>query len=169
MLKDTNFIVTLDKRLTFLNYNFPCSWGSNGLSHSKIEGDGTTPIGTFPFRKVFFRKDRMDFPKTDLETIPINKDDGWCDDQSHQDYNQFVKLPHIARCETLWRKDHLYDLLIVLGYNDQPPIGGKGSAIFMHVARKHYKPTRGCIALSISDLLIVVAHANQNSFITIGS
>jgi L,D-peptidoglycan transpeptidase YkuD (ErfK/YbiS/YcfS/YnhG family) len=85
--------------------------------------------------------------------------DGWCDDPADADYNRFVQLPHPARCEALWRADALYDLLIVVGYNDDPVQPGRGSAIFIHVAKAGYAPTEGCLALALPDLQDLVATA----------
>ena len=88
---------------------------------------------------------------------PIAPDDGWCDDPADADYNRMVRLPHPARCEELWRDDALYDLIGVLGWNDAPVVRGRGSAIFLHVARPDFAPTEGCVALAATDLRAVLA------------
>ncbi len=88
---------------------------------------------------------------------PLAPDDGWCDNPTHRDYNKMVRLPHAARCEALWRGDAVYDLIGVLGWNDAPVVRGRGSAIFLHVARPDYTPTEGCVALALADLRRVLA------------
>ena len=88
---------------------------------------------------------------------PLAETDGWCDDPGHPDYNRFVRLPHPARCEELWRRDAVYDLIGVLGWNDAPVQRGRGSAIFLHVARPDYAPTEGCVALSAPELRALLA------------
>jgi L,D-peptidoglycan transpeptidase YkuD (ErfK/YbiS/YcfS/YnhG family) len=91
-------------------------------------------------------------PHTALPREPIAPDDGWCDDPGHPDYNRRVRLPHPAHHEALWRSDGLYDLVGVLGWNDAPVERGRGSAIFLHVARPGLAPTEGCVALELADL-----------------
>lgn len=129
-----------------------CAIGRGGISDRKREGDGATPIGCWPLRRLFYRPDREARPETALPHSPLQPDTGWCDDPDAAHYNELVSLPYPARHERLWREDTLYDLLVVLGYNDSPPIPGVGSAIFLHVAREDYDPTEGCVALAKSDL-----------------
>ncbi|MFT8471193.1 L,D-transpeptidase family protein [Acetobacter persici] len=131
--------------------------GKNGLAQQKQEGDHATPIGIFPLRKVYYRADRLLKPKTILPVEPLSPRDGWCDDPESSDYNHFVRLPHPARHEQLWREDHVYDLIVVIGYNDNPAVPGRGSAIFMHLQRPDRSPTEGCLALTESDLRAVLA------------
>lgn len=131
--------------------------GKNGLTDQKQEGDHATPIGIFALRKVYYRADRLIKPQTILPAEPLSPHDGWCDDPQSPDYNRFVRLPHPARHEQLWREDHVYDLIVVMGYNDNPPASGRGSAIFMHLQRPDRTPTEGCLALSESDLRAVLA------------
>ncbi|MFT9063116.1 MAG: L,D-transpeptidase family protein [Acetobacter persici] len=131
--------------------------GKNGLTQQKQEGDHATPIGIFPLRKVYYRADRLLKPKTILPVEPLSPRDGWCDDPASSDYNHFVRLPHPARHEQLWREDHVYDLIVVIGYNDNPAVPGRGSAIFMHLQRPDRSPTEGCLALTESDLRAVLA------------
>lgn len=130
-----------------------CVMGEGGISARKQEGDGATPSGLLPLRRVLYRADRLPPPRLHgLPREPISPDDGWCDDPTHRDYNQAVRLPHPARHERLWRDDGVYDLLAVLGFNDDPVRRGGGSAIFLHVARADERPTAGCIALRLADL-----------------
>lgn len=133
-----------------------CALGRSGISRYKHEGDGATPAGRFPLRRVYYRKDRVDPPITGLCVQAIEADDGWCDDPGHPDYNRPVKLPHPGRHETLWRSDHLYDLVVVVGYNDDPVESGRGSAIFLHVASRKYDPTEGCVAVRLDHLLAIL-------------
>lgn len=135
-----------------------CALGKGGLSTDKREGDGATPVGCFALRRGLYRPDRLSAPPlTALPMAPLHPADGWCDDPGHPDYNRPVRLPHAARHEVMWRDDGVYDVVVVLGHNDDPPQPGRGSAIFMHVARPGYLPTEGCIALALSDLLEVLA------------
>jgi len=136
-----------------------CALGRAGVARDKREGDGATPIGVFPIRQVLYRPDRLAMPTTGLPVAAIAPSDGWCDDPEDADYNRKVVLPHRARCESLWREDHVYDLLAVLGHNDAPVVKGAGSAIFLHVAREGYAPTEGCVALDLDDLLAVLKEA----------
>jgi len=146
-------VVTAKGQLTFQGRIYPCVLGRSGIVADKHEGDGGTPVGCFPLRRLLYRPDRLARPETALPVQAISPDDGWCDDPSHADYNRPVRLPHPASCEQLWREDHLYDLVVVLGHNDDPPIPGLGSAIFMHLARPDREPTQGCIALDCENLL----------------
>ena len=117
------------------------------------EGDGITPLGVFDLREVFYRADRILKPRLALALRAIEKDDGWCDAPDDPNYNRLVKLPYPASAETLWREDHLYDLVAVMGFNDDPVVAGRGSAIFLHLARPDYLPTAGCVALAHADLV----------------
>ena len=143
-------------RLIWDGQDYECRLGRSGLRLDKHEGDGATPIGVWPVRAVLYRPDRVARPETALPVRPIDADDGWCDDPTHGDYNRPVRLPHPASCEKMWRDDHLYDVVVVLGHNDAPPVAGLGSAIFLHVADPDGKPTQGCVALALPDLLIML-------------
>ena len=131
--------------------------GRGGIRREKQEGDGATPAGTLMLRRVLYRADRGPPPRTVVPVGPIAPDDGWCDDPSHPDYNRQIVLPHPARHEALWRGDAVYDVLGVLGWNDAPVERGRGSAIFLHVARPDFAPTEGCVALSLPSLRAVLA------------
>lgn len=130
-----------------------CAVGRSGIGEKAKEGDGITPVGIFPVRYVLYRPDRIAPPKTEIETRAFGEWDGWCDAPGDPAYNRAVTLPYAASAENLWRQDHLYDVIAVLGFNDDPVVDAKGSAIFLHVARPDYSPTEGCVALSIEDLL----------------
>ena len=132
---------------------YPCALGRGGIRLDKKEGDGATPIGCFPLRRVLYRADKIAPPETALPLLVIHRTDGWCDDPKDAFYNRRVRLPHAGHCETLWREDGLYDVVVVLGHNDDPVIPGRGSAIFLHVAKPDLAPTEGCVALKFPDLL----------------
>ncbi|MDK9721087.1 MAG: L,D-transpeptidase family protein [Rhodospirillales bacterium] len=147
--------------------SFRCALGRTGILMAKKEGDGATPAGIFPLRRVFFRPDRQPFPVTRLPVWPLHSFDGWCDAPDHPDYNRPVRLPFAASHEKMWRDDSLYDLGAVLGHNDDPPLPGLGSAIFMHVAKPDYAPTEGCVALSLADLAALLGRVEPGDEIEI--
>lgn len=146
-----------------------CALGRAGVRLSKREGDGATPIGTFALRRVLYRSDRLDRPQTTLTVDTINPNDGWCDDPQDPMYNLPVTLPYAGHHEKLWRNDELYDLLIILGFNDEPPIRGIGSAIFLHVSRGELMPTEGCIALPLDTLSALLADCAQGDRLCVTS
>jgi L,D-peptidoglycan transpeptidase YkuD (ErfK/YbiS/YcfS/YnhG family) len=127
------------------------------VTAEKREGDGATPAGVLPLRYVFYRSDRHTQPATRMAVRAIAPEDGWCDDPASPEYNRFVRQPFAHRHEALWRADELYDLVVVLGWNDAPPVAGRGSAIFLHVASADYAPTEGCVALARPDVLRLMA------------
>ena len=143
--------------------------GRGGLRARKREGDGASPVGAWPLRCVLYRADRVRRPVTRLPVRPVRRLDGWCDAPGDRNYNRLVRLPYAASAETLWRKDHLYDLVVVLGHNDRPRVQGGGSAIFLHVARALGSPTAGCLALSRPHLARVLAVANRRSAVVFGA
>ena len=127
--------------------------GPGGIAVKGGEGDGITPRGRFPIREIFYRADRIARPNVRLPLRAIAENDGWCDAPNDPNYNRLVTLPYPASAEQMWRDDHLYDLVAVLGYNDDPVLPGKGSAIFLHLARPDYSHTQGCVALAFADAL----------------
>lgn len=153
----TEALVLPDGWLMLGPRRFRAALGRGGVRTDKQEGDGATPLGLLPLRRVLYRADRGAIPAAAVPREPIAPDDGWCDDPAHPDYNRMVRLPHPARCEALWRSDGLYDIVGVLGWNDVPVVRGRGSAIFLHVARPDYAPTEGCVALAVADLRVVLA------------
>jgi len=146
---------------------YRCAVGAGGITATKREGDGASPMGCFALRRVFFRPDRLEAPSTGLPVKAISESDGWCDAPDDPAYNQQVRLPHEASAETLWREDALYDLVVVIGHNDAPVVPGCGSAIFLHVAQPDYAPTEGCIAFNREDLLEILAGCDRDSQICI--
>lgn len=151
------------------NHEFRCAIGKGGMTEAanKREGDGASPIGQWEMRRVFYRADKTPPPVTDLPKVPIKENDGWCDDPGDLLYNCPVTLPYPASHEKLWRDDDVYDLIVELGHNDDPPVPGLGSAIFLHVATPDYEPTEGCIALNEQDLRTVLALVGPGSKLAI--
>lgn len=147
----------------------PCALGRGGMAEKSGEGDGITPLGRFPLRRVFFRPDRLEKPATGLRVLALEKHQGWCDDPADPAYNTLISRPYPGRHEILWRDDALYDVIVELGYNDQPVVAGKGSAIFLHIAKPDYGPTEGCIALNRADLLHLLADCNGKDFLVVGT
>lgn len=156
-------------RLVCNGRSFPCALGRDGVHPIKREGDGRTPAGEYTLRRMLYRPDRIAPPNTRLPVKPIRLFDGWCDAAGHPAYNQQVRLPISASAERLRRADRVYDLIAVIGYNDDPPAPGLGSAIFLHVARANFAPTAGCIALKRKDLLALLAHCDARTRIIIGN
>ncbi len=144
-----------------------CAIGRGGILAEKKEGDGATPAGDFPLRRVMIRPDRLKEPKTALPVRKLDPDDGWCNDPGDKAYNQLVKRPFPASHEVLWRDDTVYDIIVEVGYNDDPVRPGLGSAIFMHIARPGYEPTEGCVALALNDLLRLLEDCDERTVLSI--
>jgi len=153
--------------LIFNGKIYVCAIGKGGFSNDKKEGDGCTPLGIFPLRELWYRADKVSKPETSLPIKIIHENDGWCDDPKSEYYNLPVRIPYDFSHEKLWRGDDVYDLIIPIGYNDENIVAGKGSAIFIHVARENYAPTEGCIALSLQDLLEILPYLSANTQIEI--
>ncbi len=153
--------------VTFGGQQFSCALGREGIGEKHKEGDGLTPVGRYPLREVFYRADRIAKPDTKLPSQALKHNDGWCDDPHSFDYNKKINLPNDLSHEQLWREDPLYDLIVVVGYNDDPIIPGKGSAIFLHVAKPGFLPTEGCIAFAIEDLQSILKECSTTTVLTI--
>ncbi len=136
---------------------FPVVLGRGGVRTDKAEGDGATPIGLLPLRRVFYRADRGPAPRASVPVEALAPEDGWCDDPADALYNRRVALPYPGRHERLWRDDGVYDLIGVLGWNDAPVVRDRGSAIFIHIARPDAAPTEGCVALAEPHLRALLA------------
>jgi L,D-peptidoglycan transpeptidase YkuD (ErfK/YbiS/YcfS/YnhG family) len=162
-----DLIVTASCRARWGELSFRCALGRGGLAREKREGDGATPIGAWPMRRLLYRSDRIERPATRLPFLEIGPEDGWCDDPADPAYNRPVRLPYPGRHERLWREDALYDLVVVLGHNDDPVVPGGGSAIFLHLARPDYGPTEGCVALARADLTRVLAEAEAGDRVVV--
>ena len=146
-----------DGLLRFQAHTFRAAIGRAGISTAKAEGDNATPAGILLLRRVYYRADRVRRPRAAVPTEPLAETDGWCDDPQSPLYNRPITLPNPAHHEELWRRDNIYDVIGVLGWNDAPVVRGRGSAIFLHVANADYAPTEGCIALALPDLVHLLA------------
>jgi L,D-peptidoglycan transpeptidase YkuD (ErfK/YbiS/YcfS/YnhG family) len=155
-------------RLSYRDIEVRCCIGAGGTTDAKREGDQCTPLGEWAVRRVFYRPGRIHKPKTKLDLVPIDSSMGWSDDPADStNYNRLVSLPYMFGHEVLWRDDALYDIIVELGYNDDPPIIGLGSAIFMHVASPGLEPTAGCVALAIEDLRTLLSELRSDETILI--
>ena len=153
--------------LIYKNSKFRCSLGINGIKNKKKEGDGITPKGIFKLKKIYYRNDKVKNIITKVKKIKITKDMGWCDDPKSKFYNKLIRLPSKFGHEKLYRKDDIYNLIIVLDYNMNPVTKNKGSAIFIHLAKKNYKPTQGCMGLKQNDLIKLIKMIKKNQKIKI--
>ncbi len=149
------------------NRLYKCALGITGVRLRKREGDGATPIGAWPMRHILYRRDRVARPASGLPVYPLSPDMGWCDDPDDRAYNSAVTLPYPGRCETMWRDDGLYDVVAVLGHNDDPPVAGRGSAIFFHIARPDFAPTEGCVAVRLADMIRILAVCSTSTVLRI--
>ena len=165
----TDFVAFPDGRFLLAGRETRCALGKGGVvpAEAKREGDGASPAGKWVMRRVFYRPDRMDPPETALPVAALRPENGWCDAPDDPQYNRLVALPYPASHEKMWRDDHVYDIVVELGYNDDPPVPGRGSAIFMHLARPDWSGTEGCIALTLQDLLHALSLAGPGAEVDI--
>lgn len=163
----SDLVLIAPDKLSFNGRVYRCAIGKAGISADRREGSNTTPSGHYALRECWYRPDREPRPATGLELRAITPQDGWCDDAGHPDYNRHVTLPFAASHEKLWREDGIYNLLVVIGFNDAPVVPGKGSAIFLHVAREGYLPTEGCVAVSEDDMFELLAGLKTGDHIEI--
>jgi L,D-peptidoglycan transpeptidase YkuD (ErfK/YbiS/YcfS/YnhG family) len=162
-------IVRKSGDLIYKNLKYRCAIGKAGIKKKQKEGDNITPKGIFKITRVYYRSDRIKNISTSIKKIKINKNMGWCNDSKSPFYNREIKLPSKFSFEKLYRNDNLYDLLAVLNYNTNPVEKNKGSAIFIHIAKKRFKPTAGCIALQKKDLMKLMRVIKKNSKIKISA
>ena len=160
-------IINKSGYLKYKSLKFRCALGKSGIGNKKMEGDNITPRGIFKIIKIYYRKDRLKKLSSKFTLIEIKKNIGWCDDPKSRKYNQPITLPNKYSHEVLYRKDNIYDLILVLNYNIRPTIKNRGSAIFIHVAKKNYKKTAGCIAIKKNDLISLVKEINKNTKVII--
>ena len=154
-------------RLQVDDFTFKCCVGKNGISKNKVEGDKKTPFGVYHIENLYYRKDRMQRPETQLKCIQITKKMGWCNDiKFPKNYNKLIELKQKPKCEKLYRNDYKYNLLIPIKYNSKKTVTGQGSCIFLHLT-KDYKPTAGCVALKEKDFLIMLKLIKKDSKIKI--
>ena len=155
------------KYLTFNNYKAKCAIGKRGIGNKTKEGDLITPKGSYKVKYVLYRRDRIKKISTKLKKIIIKKNMGWCDDVRSNQYNKLIKLPSNYSHEKLYKKERIYDVILVLNYNIKPIIKNRGSAIFIHVSRKNYKKTEGCVALKKVHLIKVLKELKNNTSVKI--
>ena len=160
-------IINKSGHLKYKNYKFKCALGKSGIGKKRKEGDNITPKGTFNVIKIYYRGDRIKKLSSKFKLIKITKKMGWCDDPKSNKYNQLIALPAKYSHEILYRRDNIYDLILVLNYNMKPTIKNKGSAIFIHVAKQNYKKTAGCIALKRADLIYLAKEIKKNTKVII--
>jgi len=160
-------IINKSGYLKYKNFKFRCSLGKAGIKKKKEEGDQVTPKGIFEVIKIYYRKDKIRKIISPIKKIQIKKNMGWCDDPKSDLYNQQIKLPSKFSYEKLYRKDGLYDIILVLNYNTSPIVKKKGSAIFIHIAKRKFKPTEGCIGLKKNDLIKLLKKIKKNTKIKV--
>ena len=160
--------IYINKNNLFVDhYKIKCSIGKRGIKIKKKEGDKITPKGKFKIKHIFYRKDRIPTLITKINKTPINKNMGWCDDPKSKYYNKLVRLPFKYSAESFFRKDNIYDIIVVLSFNTSPILKGKGSAIFIHIAKKKYKKTLGCVAVSKQDIKKIIKKINKKTTVNI--
>ena len=160
-------IINKSGYLKYKDLKFRCSLGKAGIGKKEKEGDKITPRGTYKIVKIYYRNDRVKKILSNFKLFKIKKNMGWCDDPDSKNYNQLIKIPSKCTYERLFRKENIYDLIIVLNYNMNPVIKNKGSAIFIHVAKKNYKKTAGCIALKKTHLTKLIENINKRTKVVI--
>lgn len=156
-------IINKSGYLKYKNKKFRCALGKAGIGKKKIEGDNITPKGTYKIIKIYYRNDRIKKISSKFRLIKITKKMGWCDDPKSKNYNKLIKLSNKYSYEKLFRKDKIYDLVLILNYNMNPVIKNKGSAIFIHIAKNNYSKTKGCIALKKNELIYLVKNIKNNN------
>jgi L,D-peptidoglycan transpeptidase YkuD (ErfK/YbiS/YcfS/YnhG family) len=162
-------IINKSGYLKYKKFKFKCALGKAGIGKKGMEGDNITPEGVFRIVRIYYRKDRLKKLSSKFTLIEITKSMGWCDDPKSKKYNQPIRLPTKYSHEILYRRDNIYDLIIVLNYNMKPVIKNKGSAIFIHIAKKNYKKTLGCIALKKEDLIQILQMIKSKTKIKIST
>ena len=155
-------IINKSGYLKYKDFKFKCALGKTGIGEKKREGDNVTPTGTFKIVKIYYRSDRVKKISSKLRLIEITKNMGWCDDPNSKNYNKLINLPSKYSHEKLFKKNNIYNVIVVLNYNMKPIIKNKGSAIFIHIAKNNYQPTQGCIALKKNDLLKLLSKISRN-------
>ena len=155
------------KYLTCGQYKVKCAVGKRGIGLKKKEGDLITPIGQYKIKYILYRKDRIKKIQSKLRKIIIKKNMGWCDDPKSKKYNKLINFPYDYSFEQLFKKENIYDIVLVLDYNMKPVKKNKGSAIFIHIAKKNYEKTRGCVAVKKSNLLKILKEIRINTRVKI--
>ena len=160
-------IINKSGYLKYKDLKFKCALGKAGIGNKKVEGDNVTPKGVYKIVNIYYREDRVKEIISKLKLIKIKNSMGWCDDPKSKKYNQLIKIPAKCHHEKLHRDYKLYDIILILDYNMNPIIKGKGSAIFLHISRNLKNKTKGCIALRKKDMLMLIKTIKKNTKIKI--
>ena len=156
--------IKLKNKFLYLNkYKIKCAIGKRGITSKKVEGDEKTPKGVFTFGSIFYRKDKIIKIKTKLKKIIIKKNMGWCDEPKSKYYNKKINFPFNFSAEKLWLNENIYDVIVIINYNMKPIVKEKGSAIFLHIAKKNYSPTKGCVAISKKNMNLLIGKINSKT------
>ena len=156
-----------NKYLIYGNYKVKCAVGKRGIATKRKEGDLITPLGVYKIKYLLYRDDRVKKFHTNFKTKKITRSLGWCDDSKSRDYNKLITFPFKHRAEKLFRKDNIYDLILVLNFNMNPTYRNKGSAIFIHVAKPNFTATKGCVALKKNNLIKLIKKIKKNTKVKI--
>ena len=154
--------------LTAAGQTIPVALGRGGIVANKREGDGGTPKGTFRPRRLWWRADRHRRPQTFLPARAIRPEDAWCEDPNSRHYNRPVRLDRDHSGDRLRRDDHLYDFIVEIDHNTSPRIAGRGSAVFLHLARENFSATAGCVSMTKSAMLHLLRRLGPHTRILIG-
>jgi L,D-peptidoglycan transpeptidase YkuD (ErfK/YbiS/YcfS/YnhG family) len=154
--------------LTADGLTIPVALGRGGILANKREGDGGTPRGIFHPRKLWWRADRHPRPRTHLPAHAIRLEDAWCEDPNDRHYNQPIRLTREEGGDRLTRKDHLYDFIVEIDHNTKPRVAGRGSAVFLHLARENFGPTAGCVSMTPSAMVHLLRRLGPKTRIVIG-
>ncbi|MGY4475178.1 L,D-transpeptidase family protein [Bradyrhizobium sp. USDA 3364] len=154
--------------LTAEGWTVPVALGRGGILANKREGDGGTPRGVFHPRQLWWRADRHQRPTTFLPTRPIRREDAWCEDPTDRHYNQPIRLDREQAGDRLTRDDHLYDFIVEIDHNAAPRVAGRGSAVFLHLARPNFAPTAGCVSMTKASMLRLLRRMSPQTRIVIG-
>jgi L,D-peptidoglycan transpeptidase YkuD (ErfK/YbiS/YcfS/YnhG family) len=146
----------------------PVALGRGGIRANKREGDGGTPRGSFHPRKLWWRADRFPRPRTFLSTRAITPTDAWCEDPNDRHYNRPIRVARNHEGDRLRRADHLYDFIVEIDHNTRPRVAGRGSAVFLHLARENFGPTAGCVSMTRSAMLHLLRRLGPRTRIVIG-
>tara|TARA_Y100001958_G_C20998910_1_gene383508 strand:- start:221 stop:712 length:492 start_codon:yes stop_codon:yes gene_type:complete len=160
-------IIIKNKYLLFQNYKVKCSIGKRGIGIKRKEGDLITPKGTFKIKQILYRADRINLKKTKIKKKIINRKLGWCDDQNSKNYNKLIQYPFKFSSEKLYRSDNIYDIILVLNFNMNPIKKRKGSAIFIHVAKKNFSSTKGCVGIKKTFLKKITELIDKKTLVQI--
>ena len=161
-------IIIKNKKLLINDYKVKCAIGKRGIDIKKKEGDQITPKGKFKIVKILYRKDRISNLKSKINKVPIDKSMGWCDDPKSKQYNKLINFPFKYSAEKLYRSDNIYDIILVLNFNIKPTRKNRGSAIFIHIAKRNYRHTEGCIGIYKKSLKKITKQINQKTIVEIG-